>query len=68
MDGNTPEGEQLQREFDPKRDKAAVKKLEAWQNGTQPDPVMESLGGEPWWRAFLKKKKLKPVTEDLKKT
>lgn len=57
MSDQSPEQSGAQREFDPDRDKAAVEKLKAWEKGTRQDPVMEGLGGEPWWRGFLKRKK-----------
>lgn len=43
-----------QREFDLERDRAAVEKLKDW--GINGDPLLKSLGGEPWWKAWIKKK------------
>jgi hypothetical protein len=57
-------GSGAQREFDPERDQAAVKKLRDWNNGTVPDPAMEGLPGEKWWRARIKKKQSTQKTDE----
>lgn len=51
--GDSESGLGAQKEFDPDRDKEAVEKMKGWEKGTLKDPVMESLGGEPWWRAWV---------------
>ncbi|KKU57222.1 MAG: hypothetical protein UX80_C0022G0002 [Candidatus Amesbacteria bacterium GW2011_GWA2_47_11b] len=55
-------------ELDLERDRAAVKKMEKWGKGFALDPVMESLGGEPWWRARAQKVQIrkKPKREKVK--
>ena len=45
-----------QREFDPRRDAKAVKKMKKWDVDSGSDPAMAGLGGEPWWKSIVKRK------------
>lgn len=41
-----------QREFDPEREREAVKKMKDWEIGLEEDPAMKEVGGEPWWKGL----------------